>query len=66
MNSNFCSFDVKFMSLNKQHMGCDSITLPLSEGNMVKKTRKTIGFKKIMVYKIPPALGEVNHIWQLA
>ena len=32
---------------------------------MVQKTRKTLGFKKIMVYKIPPG-GWVNHIWPLA
>ena len=35
---------------------------------MLPKIRKTLDFKKIMVYKIPPGLGEggVNHIWPLA
>ena len=32
---------------------------------MVQKTRKTLGFKKIMVCKIPPGGVEVNHIWPL-
>ena len=32
---------------------------------MLQKTRKTLSFKKIMVYKIPPG-GEVNHTWPLA
>ena len=32
---------------------------------MVQKTRKRLGFKKIMVYKIPLGVGEVNHIWPL-
>ena len=34
-------------------MGCYSVTLPLP----VQKTRKKLGFKKIMVYKIPPGGG---------
>ena len=38
-------------------MGCYSVTLPLSEGLHGAKTRKTLGFKKIMVYKIPPGVG---------
>ena len=29
--------------------------------NMLQNVRKTIGFKKNMVYKIPPG-GKVNHI----
>ena len=32
---------------------------------MLQKTRKALGFKKIMVYQIPPC-GEVSHIWQTA
>ena len=30
---------------------------------MLQNTRKTMGFKKIMVYEIPPGGGDVNHIW---
>ena len=30
---------------------------------MLQNTRKTMVFKKIMVYEIPPGGGDVNHIW---
>ena len=33
--------------------------------NMLQNPRKTLGFKKNMVYKIPPG-GEVNHIQPVA
>ena len=33
--------------------------------NMLQNTRKTLGFKKNVVYKIPPG-GEVNHIQPVA
>ena len=33
---------------------------------MLKNPRKTLGFKKNMVYKIPPGGGEVNHIQPVA
>ena len=37
---------------------------------MLQNNRKTLGFKKIMVYKIPPAgvcvCGGGNHNWPLA
>ena len=32
---------------------------------MLQNSRKTLGLKKIMVYKIPPG-GEVNHIQPVA
>ena len=32
---------------------------------MLQNPRKTLGFKKSMVYKIPPG-GEVNHIQPVA
>ena len=33
---------------------------------MLQNPRKTLGFKKNMVYKIPPGGGEVNHIQPVA
>ena len=33
---------------------------------MLQNPRKTFGFKKNMVYKIPPGEGEVNHIQPVA
>ena len=33
---------------------------------MLQNPRKTLGFKKNVVYKIPPGWGEVNHIQPVA
>ena len=33
---------------------------------MLQNPHKTLGFKKNMVYKIPPGGGEVNHIQPVA
>ena len=33
---------------------------------MLQNPRKTLGFKKNMVYEIPPGGGEVNHIQPVA
>ena len=33
---------------------------------MPQNTTKTLGFKKIIVYKAPPGGGGVNHIWLVA
>ena len=33
---------------------------------MLQNACKTLGFKKNMIYKIPPGVGEVNHIQPVA
>ena len=33
---------------------------------MLQNARKTLGFKKNMVFEIPPGGGEVNHIQPVA
>ena len=67
MNSNFISFDVKFMALDRIEyvMSCYSVTLQLSEGSHVAKHTK--GTRLQENRGLPTSLWwEVNHIWPAA
>ena len=50
MNSYLSSFDVQFITLDREHVKW----VTCQSANMLQNTRKTTGFKKIMDYKIPP------------